>query len=87
MEAQIGRMRNQHIELDRKLKDETDKKSKYEQEITKHEIRIKELEEKNKQQQKVLKRKNEEVVAAQRKLRIHPESAKYSDGLEEKKRQ
>ena len=39
------------------------------QELRRNEVRIKELELKTDKQQKVLKRKNEEVVAAQRKLR------------------
>ena len=62
-------MKNQQADLERKLKTESEKKSKYEQELHKNELRIKELEHKTEQQQKLLKRKNEEVVAAQRKLR------------------
>lgn len=69
LEAWMSRMKNQHNELERKLRSEGDKKSKFEQELRKNEIRIKELEHKTDQQQKLLKRKNEEVVAAQRKLR------------------
>lgn len=69
LEANISRMKNLHNELERKLKSESDKKGKYEQELHKNELRIKELELKTNQQQKILKRKTEEVVAAQRKLR------------------
>ena len=69
LEGQIARMKNLKCELDRQLKQETDEKSKYEQELRKNELKIKELELKTNQQQKILKRKNEEVVAAHRKLR------------------
>lgn len=71
LEANIARMKNLHNELERRLKSETDKKGKYEQEIHKNELRIKELELKTDQQQKILKRKTEEVLAAQRKLRVN----------------
>lgn len=83
LEAWMSRMKNQHNELERKLRSEGDKKSKFEQELRKNEIRIKELEHKTDQQQKLLKRKNEEVVAAQRKLRTS--DSKSNDHLEKKK--
>jgi len=70
LEAQIARMKNMKCELGRQLKHEADEKSKYEQELRKNELKIKELELKTNQQQKILKRKNEEVVAAHRKLRF-----------------
>ena len=75
LEACISRMKNQHYELERKVKTETEKKGKFESESYKNELRIKELELKTDQQQKMLKRKNEEVVAAQRKLRSGVSSA------------
>lgn len=71
LEANIARMKNLHNELERKLKVESEKKGKYEHELHKNELRIKELELKTDQQQKILKRKTEEVVAAQRKLRVN----------------
>ena len=48
---------------------ETEKKAKCEQDMKKQELLIKELETKNEQQSKMLKRKTEEVVAAHKKLR------------------
>ena len=69
LEVQIDRMRNQQEQLQKKLKEEADRKIKMERDMQKQLQRIKEMEEQMSQQQKVLKRKTEEVVAAHRKLR------------------
>eukprot|EP00794_Sanderia_malayensis_P016705 gene16705-18399_t len=69
LEGQVERLRNQHDNVSKKLKDETERKTKLEYELAKGEQKIKELELKTDQQQKLLKRKTEEVVAAHKKLR------------------
>lgn len=69
LEVHIDRMRNQHDQLQKRLKDEADRKSKMEKEMQKQQQKIKELEDHTNQQQKVLKRKTEEVAAAKRRLR------------------
>lgn len=69
LEACISRLKNQYSELEQKLKIEEDTKNRYEHDLYKNDLKIKDLELKTNQQQKLLKRKTEEVVAAQRKLR------------------
>ncbi|XP_046859359.1 kinesin-like protein KIF27 isoform X2 [Xenia sp. Carnegie-2017] len=69
LEHHVERMRQQQGNLHKRLKEEMDKKTKMEREFQKDQQRIKELEDKNIQNEKILKRKTEEVVAANRKLR------------------
>ncbi|XP_071851636.1 kinesin-like protein KIF27 isoform X2 [Apostichopus japonicus] len=69
LEAEVGRMK-QHMEISQaRLKTETERKSKVERELQKDHQKIKELEIRNEQQQKIIKRKTEEVALAKRKLR------------------
>lgn len=69
LEVHIDRMRNQQDQLQKKLKEEADRKIKMEREMQKQQHKIKELEDNMSQQQKILKRKTEEVAAAKRRLR------------------
>ena len=69
LEGNIERLRNQYENMVKKLKIESEKKAKLEQELSKGVQKIKELEIKTDQQSKLLKRKTEDVAAAQRKLR------------------
>lgn len=69
LEIHIDRMRNQQDQLQKKLKEESDRKIKMEREMQRQQQKIKELEDQMNQQQKVLKRKTEEVAVAQRRLR------------------
>lgn len=69
LEVHIDRMRNQQDQLQKKLKDESDRKIKMEKDMQKQQQKIKELEDQMSQQQKILKRKREEVAVAQRRLR------------------
>ncbi|XP_077978007.1 kinesin-like protein KIF27 isoform X2 [Glandiceps talaboti] len=69
LEHAIDKMKQQQELLQKRLKDEADRKTKLEREMQRDQQRIKELEIRNEQQQKILKRKTEEVAAAQRKLR------------------
>lgn len=77
----IDRMKNQQDQLQKKLKEEADRKIKMEREIQKQQHKIKELEDNMSQQQKILKRKTEEVAAAKRRLR-----SVGKQGSEEKER-
>lgn len=69
LEVHIDRMRNQQDQLQKKLKEEADRKIKMERDMQRQQQKIKELEDQMNQQQKILKRKMEEVAAAQRRLR------------------
>ncbi|XP_033646450.1 kinesin-like protein KIF27 isoform X2 [Asterias rubens] len=69
LELAVGRMKQHQELLQQRLKDEADRKLKLEKEWQKDQQRIRELEIRMEQQQKILKRKTEEVVVAQRKLR------------------
>ncbi|XP_065662110.1 kinesin-like protein kif7 isoform X6 [Hydra vulgaris] len=69
LESSMVRMKNQYIEIERHLKSELERVNDIEFERRKSELRIKELEKETNQQKKILKIKNEEVAAAQRKLR------------------
>eukprot|EP00105_Crassostrea_gigas_P031495 XP_011454205.1 PREDICTED: kinesin-like protein KIF27 isoform X2 [Crassostrea gigas] len=69
LEMQVDRMRQQQDQLQKRLRDESDKKGRLEKEMQKEAQKVKDLQKKNEQQQKLLKKKNEEIAAAQRKLR------------------
>ncbi|XP_077862276.1 kinesin-like protein KIF27 [Saccoglossus kowalevskii] len=69
LEHNIEKMRQQQELLQRRLREEAERKTKLEREMQRDQQRMKELEIRNEQQQKILKRKTEEVAAAQRKLR------------------
>ncbi|CAH1786333.1 unnamed protein product [Owenia fusiformis] len=80
LELAVGKMKQQHDDLHKRLKEENDRKIKLEKELQKDQQRIKELEIRNEQQQKVLKRKTEEVVAIHKKLRSGSTSSAHSEG-------
>ncbi|KAK3104146.1 hypothetical protein FSP39_024813, partial [Pinctada imbricata] len=89
LELQVDRMKQQQEGLQKRLKDESDKKGKLEKEMQKESQKVKELQKKNEQQQKMLKRKNEEIAAANRKLRsgsLPPIQMEDVDKIEEQKR-
>ncbi|XP_069622313.1 kinesin-like protein KIF7 isoform X2 [Ranitomeya imitator] len=69
LEKSIFQMKQQHGQLQKKLKEETDQKRRLESEMQKRRHRVKELELKHEQQQKILKIKTEEIAAFQRKRR------------------
>ncbi|CAH2294228.1 kinesin KIF27 [Pelobates cultripes] len=66
VEQNIGHMRQQYTQLQRKLKEESEKKKKLELAVQKDQQYIKELQLKTEQQQKMLKHKNEEIAAIRR---------------------
>ncbi|KAM4039296.1 kinesin-like protein KIF7 isoform 1-T2 [Anomaloglossus baeobatrachus] len=69
LEKNIFQMKRQQGQLQKKLKEETDQKRRLESEMQKRRHRVKELELKHEQQQKILRIKTEEIAAFQRKRR------------------
>ncbi|XP_006867189.1 PREDICTED: kinesin-like protein KIF7 [Chrysochloris asiatica] len=69
LERNVQLMRQQQGQLQRRLRQETEQKRRLETEMTKRQHRVKELERKHEQQQKILKIKTEEIAAFQRKRR------------------
>ncbi|XP_045152411.1 kinesin-like protein KIF7 isoform X1 [Echinops telfairi] len=69
LERNVQLMRQQQGQLQRRLREETEQKRRLETEMHKRQHRVKELELKQEQQQKILKIKTEEIAAFQRKRR------------------
>ncbi|XP_065762397.1 kinesin-like protein KIF7 isoform X7 [Muntiacus reevesi] len=69
LERNVQLMRQQQGQLQRRLREETEQKRRLETEMNKRQHRVKELELKHEQQQKILKIKTEEIAAFQRKRR------------------
>ncbi|XP_072593379.1 kinesin-like protein KIF7 isoform X3 [Vulpes vulpes] len=69
LERHVQLMRQQQGQLQRRLREETEQKRRLETEMTKRQHRVKELERRHEQQQKILKIKTEEIAAFQRKRR------------------
>ncbi|KAM5206866.1 kinesin-like protein KIF7 isoform 3-T5 [Hipposideros larvatus] len=69
LERSVQLMRQQHGQLQRRLREETEQKRRLETEVNKRQHRVKELELKHEQQQKILKIKTAEIAAFQRKRR------------------
>jgi hypothetical protein len=62
-------MKQQYETAQKRIREETELKNKFEQDLIREQQRIQELTIQNEQQQKILKLKTEGLVAAQRKLR------------------
>ncbi|GFS19591.1 kinesin-like protein KIF27 [Elysia marginata] len=91
LELAIERMKQQQETLQKKLKDESDQKVKLEREMVREVQRVKELEIRDEQNQKVLKRKTEELASAKRRLRsasgvLPPISSEEQSKLEEQRK-
>ncbi|KAM5291338.1 kinesin-like protein KIF7 isoform 2-T5 [Glossophaga mutica] len=69
LERNVQLMRQQQAQLQRRLREETEQKRRLETEMSKRQHRVKELERKHEQQQKILRIKTEEIAAFQRKRR------------------
>uniref|UniRef100_A0A8C9MSB7 Kinesin family member 7 n=1 Tax=Serinus canaria TaxID=9135 RepID=A0A8C9MSB7_SERCA len=69
LERNIQLMRRQQGQLQRRLREESEQKRRLETEVNKGQHRVKELELKNEQHQKILRIKTEEIAAFQRKRR------------------
>jgi hypothetical protein len=65
-------MKQQYETAQKRIREETELKNKFEQDLIREQQRIQELTIQNEQQQKILKLKTEGLVAAQRKLRGAP---------------
>ncbi|XP_055572068.1 kinesin-like protein KIF7 isoform X1 [Falco cherrug] len=69
LERNIQLMRRQQGQLQRRLREESEQKRRLEMEVNKRQHRVKELELKHEQHQKILRIKTEEIAAFQRKRR------------------
>ncbi|CAF1162754.1 unnamed protein product [Adineta ricciae] len=69
LQAALFRMKQQYETAQKRIREESELKNKFEQELIREQQRIQELQIQNEQQQKILKLKTEGLVAAQRKLR------------------
>jgi kinesin family protein 7 len=69
MELQMGKLRQQVDSLTKRLKEEGEKKLKLEKDLEKEQSRVKELEIFKDKQQQILKKKTEDLLTAQRRLR------------------
>ncbi|KAK7099081.1 hypothetical protein V1264_003272 [Littorina saxatilis] len=98
LESAVDRMKQQQELLQKKLKEEAEQKSKLERDMQKEVQRVKELEIRSDHQQKVLKRKTEEIAAVQRRLRsgsstsgnstaLPPINGEEHDRIDEQRRQ
>ncbi|KAK7479550.1 hypothetical protein BaRGS_00029187 [Batillaria attramentaria] len=93
LELAVDRMKQQQETMQKKLKEEMEQKAKLEREMQRELQRVKELELRSEQQQKVLKRKTEEIAAVQRRLRsassatLPPINGEEQDKAEDQKRQ
>ncbi|XP_035825943.1 kinesin-like protein KIF27 isoform X2 [Aplysia californica] len=91
LEIAIDRMKQQQETMHKKLRDESEQKSKLEREMQREVQKVKELEIRDEQTQKILKRKNEEIASAKRRLRsasgvLPPIPSEEQDKLEEQRR-
>lgn len=79
LEINLGKARQQVEQLQKKLKEEGDKRLKVEKDLEKEQQKARELEMKAEKQQTVLKKKSEDLVTAQRRLRIGSASGASND--------
>ena len=70
LEINLGKARQQIEQLQKRLKDESDRKAKLEKDLEREQQRGRELELRAEKQQTVLKKKSEDLVSAQRRLRV-----------------
>ena len=69
LQAALFRMKQQYETAQKRIREESELKNKFEQELLREQQRIQELTVQNEQQQKILKLKTEGLAVAQRKLR------------------
>ncbi len=69
LQSALFRMKQQYETAQKRIREESELKNKFEQDLIREQQRIQELTIQNDQQQKILKLKTEGLVAAQRKLR------------------
>jgi kinesin family member 7 len=69
LELALAKAKQQHDHLQRKIKEESEKRIRNDKDSATEQQKLKDLELKNEQQQKLLKKKTEDLLAAQRRLR------------------
>lgn len=69
LEIAFGKLKQQNDQLQKKLKEDADKKIKLEKDFEKEQQKLKELEMRSEKQQQILKKKTEDLAQAQRRLR------------------
>lgn len=69
LELAFGKLKQQNDQLQKKLKEDSDRKLKLEKDFEKDQQRLKELEMRSEKQQQILKKKTEDLAQAQRRLR------------------
>lgn len=84
MEIAFGKLKQQNDLLQKRIKDDTDKKLRLEKDYEKEQQRLKELETKSEKQQQILKKKTEDLAQAQRRLRSASQSSAAPADTEQK---
>ena len=69
LDLALSKLKQQNDSLNKKIKDDMDKKLKLEKDFEKEQQKLKDLEMRTDQQQRILKKKSEDLVTAQRRLR------------------
>ena len=85
LEIALGKMKQQNEMLQKKLKDDVEKKMKLEKDFEREQQKLKDLETRNEHQQKILKKKTEDLATAQRRLRSASNCNLAQNGMEENK--
>ena len=80
LQSALFRMKQQYETAQKRIREETELKNKFEQDLIREQQRIQELTVQNEQQTKILKLKTEGLVAAQRKLRGAATNGSHVDG-------
>ncbi|XP_062985453.1 kinesin-like protein KIF27 isoform X3 [Elgaria multicarinata webbii] len=84
VEQNVSHMKNQQAELQKRLREENEKKKILEAEIQQGQLQIRELQQKTEQQEKILKLKDEEIAAF--KMKNSAETPQQLQKLEDKKK-
>lgn len=85
LELAYGKLKQQNDLLQKRIKDDTDKKMRLEKDFEKEQQRLKELETKSEKQQQILKKKTEDLAQAQRRLRSASQSGPSMSDNEQQK--
>ncbi|XP_043403255.1 kinesin-like protein KIF27 isoform X2 [Chelonia mydas] len=85
LEQTVNHMRQQQAQLQKRLREESEKKKILEAEIARDQQQIKELQLKTEQQQKILKLKNEEIAAFKKKKNLAETSQQLQKQEEQRK--
>lgn len=86
LEQNVAQMKHQQTLLEKRLREESEKKKQLEAEIQRDQLQIKELQLKMEQQQKILKLKDREIAAFKKKKNNSVGTLQKSEKLEEQKK-